>query len=90
MINDKFDYGDFGNERLRLNNSSIDQLLTGAVITGAEVVDFPATDGAILYLQLPGGRKAAMAFATDIYDYPFRDNDDDFYIQFCHIDDEDQ
>lgn len=42
------------------NSAGIDALLTGYRITGAELIDYPLTDGILLYLQGKGENKKVL------------------------------
>lgn len=44
----------------------LDDLTRGAVILGAEAVDYPLTDGIILYIKTPAGEVAALFIDVDI------------------------
>lgn len=43
----------------------IDDLIRGAVVLGSETIDYPLTDGMILYLKRPAGDVISVAFDVD-------------------------
>lgn len=54
---------------LALENQTRDgltYLLNGLTITGAEPIDYPLTDGMILYLQTPDGQRYALDTGLEI------------------------
>ena len=54
-----------GLDFVELDGMKLDGLLSRARITGAEPIDYPATDGAILYIQDPQKRRAALVIEAD-------------------------
>lgn len=54
------------NERARtVDAQQLDDLTRGALILGAEPVDYPLTDGLIIYLQKPAGGITALLIETE-------------------------
>ncbi len=45
----------------KLDSAKLDDLLTGCTITGAEPVDYPVTDGFLLYLIDKTGRRFVLS-----------------------------
>lgn len=43
-----------------LDGARLDEILTGCTITGAEPIDYPLTDGFILYLRNAEGQEMAL------------------------------
>ena len=62
----KFDNLICKEDRIHLNNSALDKLLSGATIIGAETVDYPCIDGYIFYLRYPDGQEAALCIEYDV------------------------
>lgn len=56
----------FYSGHVHLNNDILDKILTGAKITGAETMNFPDTDGYILYLKYPDGSRAVLSFELNV------------------------
>lgn len=48
-----------------LDGEKLDGLLSGSMITGAEPIDYPLTDGVILYLKTADGRDAVLIVEQD-------------------------
>ena len=48
-----------------LDGMKLDELLSRARITGAEPINYPLTDGIILYIQDPQKRRAALLIEQD-------------------------
>lgn len=48
-----------------LDGETLDGLLRGSMITGAEPIDYPVTDGVILYLKTADGRDAVLIVEQD-------------------------
>lgn len=72
---------------VHLNDAALDQLLTGAKITGACTVDYPATDGYILFIEHPDGRQATVLFDVDVCD-EFECDENNDYIQMSYASNE--
>ena len=49
----------------KLDGEALDDLLSGSQITGAEPIDYPLTDGVLLYLKTPDGRDAVLLIEQD-------------------------
>lgn len=49
-----------------IDGEQLDSLVTGALILGAEPMDYPLTDGIIFYIRLPAGDVVALTIETDI------------------------
>ena len=47
-----------------LDGSTLDKLLTGSRITGAEPIGYPVTDGAVFYLQGEQGNKSVLVMES--------------------------
>ncbi len=48
-----------------LDPEELDDLIRGSVVLGSETIDYPATDGMILYLKRPAGDVVSVAFDAD-------------------------
>lgn len=48
-----------------IDAEQLDDLIRGAVILGSETIDYPLTDGMILYLKRPAGDVISVAFDAD-------------------------
>ena len=48
-----------------IDAEQLDDIIRGAVILGSETIDYPLTDGMILYLKRPAGDVISVIFDTD-------------------------
>ena len=48
-----------------IDAEQLDDLIRGAVILGSETIDYPLTDGMILYLKRPAGDVISVVFDAD-------------------------
>ena len=48
-----------------IDPEQLDDLVKGAVILGSETIDYPLTDGMILYLKRPAGDVISVVFDVD-------------------------
>ena len=51
-----------------LDGAELDKLLTGCTVTGAEPIDYPATDGVVIYLRDSTGKALALEVESDPYE----------------------
>lgn len=49
----------------KTDGARLDKLLTGCTITGAELIDYPFTDGVIIYMKNEKGRALALQIESD-------------------------
>ena len=62
---------------------TIAEAIAGSTITGAEPIDYPLTDGLIIYLIGKSGRQLALEIGADPDTDPTEGNP--FYINFAEI-----
>ena len=61
-----------------IDGEKLNELLSGCIICGAEPIDYPLTDGAIIYLRDASGEYAALELRQE-------PEEQSFYIQFAKI-----
>lgn len=75
MISDK----DFNNLSWdSINGEKLNELISGWTVCGAEPIDYPLTDGAIIYLKNKNGEYAALELGQE----PEKQG---FYIQYAKM-----
>lgn len=52
----------------KIDGKQLDEITRGAVVIGAEPIDWPLTDGIYLYLKLPDGETIALLIETESAD----------------------
>ena len=61
----RIDAGINDSEYSRADPETLDELTRGAVVLGTETIDYPLTDGMILYLKRPAGDVISVLFEMD-------------------------
>lgn len=64
-----------------IDGKELEEILRGQTIAGAEPIDYPLTDGAILYLIGKDGKLSALEIGVDIYK-----DDSQIYIKYAATD----
>lgn len=64
-----------------IDGKELDEILRGKTVAGAEPIDYPLTDGAILYLTGKDGSLSALEIGVDIYN-----DDSQIYIKYAATD----
>ena len=64
-----------------IDGKELEEILRGQTIAGAEPIDYPLTDGAILYLTGKDGKLSALEIGVDIYN-----DDSQIYIKYAATD----
>lgn len=62
---ERIDAGIDYSEYKRADPEQLDKLTRGAVVLGMEPIDYPVTDGMILYLKRPAGDVIGVMFEVD-------------------------
>lgn len=61
----RLDAGIDDSEYKRADPETLDDLTRGAVVLGMETIDYPLTDGMIIYLKRPAGDVIGVLFEVD-------------------------